>query len=146
MDDCSSPLHSLGGLRGVQFLAILVVANPWGRSTVAAADAGADTEPYVSIHRCKIFCWLFSVPDNLAVDSAGDAVLELQVHLGNGVLGEDGGVGDITCNRAVLVTCSDSINVMPSQYSWFSFKDDNVAGRPCFSFAHEILLFDVGCR
>lgn len=36
-------LHSLGGLRGVQLLAILVVANPWGRSTVAAADAGADT-------------------------------------------------------------------------------------------------------
>lgn len=37
-----------------------------------------------------------SVPNDLAVDSARDAVLELQVHLGNGVLGEDGGVGDIT--------------------------------------------------
>lgn len=36
------------------------------------------------------------VPNDLAVDSAGDAVLELQVHLGDGVLGEDGGIGDIT--------------------------------------------------
>jgi hypothetical protein len=30
------------------------------------------------------------------VDSAGDAVLQLEVHLGDGVVGEDGGVGDIT--------------------------------------------------
>ena len=37
------------------------------------------------------------VPDNLAVDGAGHAVLELQVHLGDGVLGEDRGIGDITC-------------------------------------------------
>lgn len=39
---------------------------------------------------------LSSVPNNLAVNSAGDAVLELQVHLGDRVLGEDGGIGDIT--------------------------------------------------
>ena len=37
------------------------------------------------------------VPNNLAVDSAGDAVLQLEVHLGDGVIGEDGGVRDITC-------------------------------------------------
>lgn len=37
------------------------------------------------------------VPNDLAVNSAGDAVLELQVHLGDGVIGEDRGVGDITC-------------------------------------------------
>lgn len=37
------------------------------------------------------------VPNNLAVDSAGDAVLQLQVHLRDGVVGEDGGVRDITC-------------------------------------------------
>lgn len=36
------------------------------------------------------------VPNDLAVDSAGDAVLQLEVHLGDGVLGEDGGLGDIT--------------------------------------------------
>lgn len=39
------------------------------------------------------------VPDNLAVDGAGHAVLELQVHLGDGVFGEDRGIGDITCGR-----------------------------------------------
>lgn len=38
-----------------------------------------------------------SVPNNLAVDSAGDTVLQLEVHLGNGVVSEDGGVRDITC-------------------------------------------------
>jgi hypothetical protein len=37
------------------------------------------------------------IPHDLSVDSARDAVLELQVHLGDGVLGEDGGIGDITC-------------------------------------------------
>lgn len=38
-----------------------------------------------------------ALPDNLAVDGAADTVLQLQVHLGNGVFGEDGGVRDITC-------------------------------------------------
>lgn len=38
-----------------------------------------------------------SVPNNLAVDSAGDTVLQLEVHLGNGVVSEDRGVRDITC-------------------------------------------------
>jgi hypothetical protein len=37
------------------------------------------------------------IPHDLSVDGARDAVLELQVHLGDGVLGEDGGIGDITC-------------------------------------------------
>lgn len=36
------------------------------------------------------------VPDNLAVNGAGNAVLELQVHLGDGVVGEDGSIRDIT--------------------------------------------------
>lgn len=43
-----------------------------------------------------------NVPDDLAVDSAGDAVLELEVHLGDGVLGEYGGIGDITCVALVF--------------------------------------------
>lgn len=30
------------------------------------------------------------------MDSAGDAVLQLQVHLGDGIVGENGGVRDIT--------------------------------------------------
>ena len=29
------------------------------------------------------------IPDNLAVDSARDTVLELEVHFGNSVFGED---------------------------------------------------------
>lgn len=39
------------------------------------------------------------VPNDLAVDSAGDAILQLEVHLGDGVVGEDGGIGDITYGR-----------------------------------------------
>jgi len=38
-----------------------------------------------------------NVPDNLAVDGARDAVLQLEVHLGNRVLGEHGSIRDITC-------------------------------------------------
>jgi hypothetical protein len=33
------------------------------------------------------------------MDGARDAVLQLEVHLGNGVLWEDRGVGDITCGE-----------------------------------------------
>lgn len=49
------------------------------------------------------------VPHDLAVDSARDAVVELQVHLGDGVVREDRGVGDITCTGGVwLASCSSS--------------------------------------
>ena len=34
------------------------------------------------------------------MDGAADAVLQFQVHLRDGVVGEDGGVGDITCKIA----------------------------------------------
>ena len=37
-----------------------------------------------------------NVPDDLAVDGARDTVLQLQVHLGYGVLREDGSIRDIT--------------------------------------------------
>lgn len=37
-----------------------------------------------------------NVPDNLAVNGARDTVLQLEVHLGDGVLGEDRGVRDVT--------------------------------------------------
>ena len=36
------------------------------------------------------------LPNDFAVDSTAHAVLELEVHLGNGVLREDRGIGDIT--------------------------------------------------
>lgn len=39
------------------------------------------------------------LPNNLSVNGARNAVLKLQVHLGDGVFGEDGGVGDITYNQ-----------------------------------------------
>lgn len=38
-----------------------------------------------------------NVPDNLAVNGARDAVLQLEVHLGNSVLGVDRSLRDITC-------------------------------------------------
>lgn len=33
------------------------------------------------------------------MDGAGHAVLELEVHFGDSVFGEHGGVGDITCKK-----------------------------------------------
>jgi hypothetical protein len=40
---------------------------------------------------------LKSLPNNFSMDSAGNAVLKLQVHLRDGIIGEDGSVGDISC-------------------------------------------------
>lgn len=44
-----------------------------------------------------------NVPNDLAVDSARDAVLQLEVHLGDGVLGKDRGVRDVTWRKEALV-------------------------------------------
>lgn len=38
------------------------------------------------------------IPDDLSVDGARDAVLELQVHLRDGIFGENGSVRDIAYN------------------------------------------------
>lgn len=65
------------GLLRVDLLAILVVPDPGRRRTVAATFPRTHT-------------------NNLSVNGAGDAVLELQVHLGDGVLGEDGGIRNVT--------------------------------------------------
>ena len=43
------------------------------------------------------------IPDDLAVDGARDAVLELEVHLGDRVLSEDRGVRDVTCVHILSV-------------------------------------------
>jgi len=43
-----------------------------------------------------IISYRLSVPNNLAMNSAGDAVLKLQIHLGDRVFGIDRGIGDIT--------------------------------------------------
>lgn len=59
-------------------------------------------DPRGSEHYAIVRSWLpvfleaLDVPHDLSVDGARDAVLELQVHLGDGVLREDGGIGDIT--------------------------------------------------
>lgn len=64
-----------------------------------------------------------SVPDDLAVNSAGDAVLKLQVHLGDGVLGEDGGIGDITWESGMLVRCTSRLLTCFEDFSfWFRFS------------------------
>jgi hypothetical protein len=56
------------------------------------------------------------IPDDLAVDGAGDAVLELEVHLGDRVLSEDGGVRDVTCVGILSVRrfSIDSFTPIPS--------------------------------
>ena len=51
--------------------------------------------PCMSFRIRVVFC--LHAPNDLAVDGAGDAVLQLEVHLRHGVLGEDRGIGDITC-------------------------------------------------
>ena len=42
------------------------------------------------------------------MNGARDTVLELQVHLGDSVLGEDRGIGDVTCIMSVSIFYSSS--------------------------------------
>ena len=41
-----------------------------------------------------------AVPDDLAVNGTGNAVLELEIHLWNRIFGENGGIRDIACNTS----------------------------------------------
>jgi len=58
-----------------------------------------------------------NVPDNLAVDSARDAVLQLEVHLGNRILGEHRGIRDITCEERSVskIGCAGAVVVWRSE-------------------------------
>jgi len=74
------PLSSSGGLGplvGQDFLAVFVVSNTRRRRAVSPALSGSHSH-------------------NLAVDSARDAVLQLQVHLGNCIFLEYRRIGDVT--------------------------------------------------
>lgn len=56
------------------------------------------------------------VPNNLAVDSAGDAVLQLEVHLGDGIVGEDGGVRDITYTVKIVESAPVAVEIVSHQF------------------------------
>ena len=57
------------------------------------------------MRRAKAACAVSGedIPDDLAVDGARNAVLELEVHLGDRVLSEDRGVRDVTCRHILSV-------------------------------------------
>jgi hypothetical protein len=73
------------------------------------------------------------IPDDLAVDGARDAVLELEVHLGDRVLGEDGGVRDVTCVGILSVHRFSIQSILRSRFLLLCF------GRMC----SRIFGFDV---
>jgi len=77
-----SCLCNLCSLLWVDLLSVLVVSDSWWRCSVPSSFPRSNT-------------------NDLSVNGAGDTVLELQVHLGNGVVGEDRGVRNIT-NRSGL--------------------------------------------
>lgn len=66
-------------------------------------------------------------PNDLAMDSAGNAVLKLQVHLRHSVLREDGGVGDVTCvlvrQLSDLHRCSmPTVHPFADSSRWFNVR------------------------
>lgn len=100
---CLSGLCS--GLVRVDLLSILVVADTGRRRSVSAALTGTDTTRKSALKFCfrlhvrPRFVSSAVLPNNLAVDGARDAVLQLEVHLGNGVFWEYRCIRNITCEE-----------------------------------------------
>ena len=121
--DLLTGLSSLRTLSRRHLLAVLVVTNTRRGGSVAPTLAGSNTRDgqhgmfmgvdgsgrsVVAKDLLSRRCWASrddqgtavsrtNVPDDLAVDSTRDTVLQLEVHLGNRVLLEDGGIRDVTC-------------------------------------------------
>ena len=71
------------------------------------------------MRRAKAACAVSGedIPDDLAVDGARNAVLELEVHLGDRVLSEDRGVGDVTCVHILSVHRFLVLSLTPLPFS-----------------------------
>ena len=83
----------------VDLLAILVESDPRRWGTVASSYSGADTTRDVN-NRSMGGSWdEQDSPNDLGVDCARDAILELEVHLWHNVLWEDRGLTDITYSQ-----------------------------------------------
>lgn len=87
-------LCRLGRLLRIDFLSILVETDPRGWGAITTTFSRTDT-------------------DDLAVNGAGDAVLQFEIHLGHGVFGENRGVGDVTdCCRLDHVANGESLDCL----------------------------------
>ena len=99
----SSPL-CLGYLRScllwIDLLAVLVVPDSrWWctiSSSLSRSHTVASPSAVTSKHCGPYSASLWNIPNNLSVDGTRDAVLKLEVHLWYGILGEDGGIGNVT--------------------------------------------------
>jgi hypothetical protein len=76
-------------------LAILVKTDTRRRRSVTTAYAGTNTfEMLVKLFGGEIQAGI--IPNNLSVNGTADAVLQLKIHLWDGIFGEDRGIRDIT--------------------------------------------------
>jgi hypothetical protein len=76
-------------------LAILVKTDTRRRRSVTTAYAGTNTfKMLVKLFGGEIQVGI--IPNNLSVNGTADAVLQLKIHLWDGIFGEDRGIRDIT--------------------------------------------------
>lgn len=106
----------------IDLLSILIESNSWRRSTV--------TPPFSRTN-----------PDDLRVDSAGDAVLEFQVHLWYRILIEHGGVRDVTDGSGL----NHVANGEPLDGFVFRGTSGTIGAANWFDMATPILVATIGC-